>query len=227
MARKPRPHLAGVPLHIVQRGHNRANCFSCELDFRAYRHYLAMALEETGCQLHAYVLMSNHVHMLITPPAKDSAADLMMALGRRFVPFINRTYSRTGTLWESRYHSSIIETETYLINCQRYIELNPVRACMVGNPADYAWSSHACNAFGDEDMLVTPHALFNDLCSDAEDGLSAYRALFNKPLPQNTVDQFRDAIKRGMPLGPEAFVARVCNEIGIVYPPRPRGRPCS
>lgn len=225
MARKPRPHLAGVPLHIVQRGHNRANCFSCETDFRAYRHYLAMALEETGCLLHAYVLMSNHVHLLLTPPEKNSPADLMMALGRRFVPFINRTYSRTGTLWESRYHSSMIDTESYLINCQRYIELNPVRARMVADPADYLWSSHTCNAFEVADALITPHALFGKLCGKQDSNRNAYRNLFNKPMRQHLVDQFRDGIKRGMPLGTDAFVARVCKEIGIVYPPRPRGRP--
>jgi REP element-mobilizing transposase RayT len=125
MPRRPRIHLDGVPLHIVQRGHNRQPCFFAEEDYHAYLHWLGEALRKQDCALHAYVLMTNHVHLLLTP--KDAAAvpRLIIALGRRYVQYINTTYRRTGTLWDSRYKSSLVQADPYLLACQRYIELNP------------------------------------------------------------------------------------------------------
>ncbi|MFN7571706.1 MAG: transposase [Betaproteobacteria bacterium] len=125
MPRRPRAHLDGVPLHIVQRGHNREPCFFAEEDYLCYLHWLARALADADCALHAYVLMTNHVHLLLTPRQARSVPRLVIALGRRYVQYVNRTYRRTGTLWDSRYKSSLVQAETYLLACQRYIELNP------------------------------------------------------------------------------------------------------
>jgi putative transposase len=137
MPRRTRVHLDGLPLHIVQRGHNRAPCFFAEEDFHTYLHWLGEALKEAEAQLHAYVLMTNHVHMLLTSARAARVPALLMSLGRRYVQYINRSYRRTGTLWDSRYKSSLVDAERYLLTCQRYIELNPVRAGMVDDPAQY------------------------------------------------------------------------------------------
>ena len=142
MPRRPRIHLDGVPLHIVQRGHNRQPCFFGEEDYQAYLYWLGEALKKEQCALHAYALMTNHVHLLVTPDRTESIPRLIIALGRRYVQYINTTYRRTGTLWDSRYKSSLIQAETYLLSCQRYIELNPVRAAMVDDPAHYRWTSY-------------------------------------------------------------------------------------
>ncbi len=131
MPRRTRIHLPGLPLHIVQRGHNRDACFFAEEDYLTYLHWLGEALRESGCALHAYVLMTNHVHLLVTPTNAMKVPKLIISMGRRYVQYINTTYRRTGTLWDSRYKSSLIQAETYLLACMRYIELNPVRAAMV------------------------------------------------------------------------------------------------
>ena len=128
MSRSPRQHLDGYPLHIVQRGHNRQRCFVDEADCAVYLRLLADALGATHCTLHAYVLMSNHVHLLLTPRSAALIPRLLMSLGRRYVPYFNRRYNRTGTLWESRYRSSLVTSDYYLLACHRYIEMNPVRA---------------------------------------------------------------------------------------------------
>jgi len=148
MPRRPRVHLADTPLHIVQRGHNRDACFFAEADYLAYRDWLGEGLRATGCQLHAYVQMTNHVHLLLTPPDVGAVSRLMISLGRRYVAYINKTYRRTGTLWDSRYKASLVQAEDYLLVCQRYIELNPVRAAMVDDPAHYRWSSYRANGLG-------------------------------------------------------------------------------
>ncbi len=118
MPRRSRIHLAGMPLHIVQRGHNREACFFGDDDYTAYRHWLGEALQATGCQLHAYVLMTNHVHLLLTPPEPEAVSRLAISLGRRYVQYINKTYRRTGTLWDSRYKSSLVHADAYLLLCQ-------------------------------------------------------------------------------------------------------------
>lgn len=131
MPRRSRIHLDGVPLHIAQRGHNREACFFAEDDYHAYLHWLGRALTQTESELHAYVLMTNHVHLLLTPPKAEAVPNLLISLGRGYVQYVNRSYRRTGTLWDSRYKSSLVQPETYLLACQRYIELNPVRAAKI------------------------------------------------------------------------------------------------
>ena len=167
-----------MPLHIVQRGHNRDACFFGEDDYLAYRHWLGEALKESGCVLHAYVLMTNHVHLLLTPSKPQDLPRLIISLGRRYVQYINKTYRRTGTLWDGRYKSSLVQAERYLLLCQRYIELNPVRVAMVDDPAHYRWSSYRANALGQNDPLITPHPLYTDIAADAEERRASYRALF-------------------------------------------------
>jgi putative transposase len=142
--------LNGVPLHIVQRGHNRAPCFFSEEDYRNYLHWLGEALVKESASLHAYALMTNHVHLLITPTDATSISRIVMSLGRRYVQYVNRTYRRTGTLWDSRYKSSLVDADTYLLSCMRYIEMNPVRAAMVNDPAHYRWTSYRTNALACE-----------------------------------------------------------------------------
>lgn len=146
MPRRPRTHLNNVPLHIVQRGHNREPCFFAEEDYFTYLHWLNEALREASCQLHAFVLMTNHVHLLLTPQQAKDVPKLIISLGRRYVQYINKTYRRTGTLWDSRYKSSSIQAETYLLTCHRDIELNPVRAASVDDPGQYRWSPSQTSA---------------------------------------------------------------------------------
>jgi putative transposase len=163
MPRRPRIHLPGFPLHVVQRGYKRDACFFAEEDYLAYREWLGEACQATACALHAYVQMTNHVHGLLSPPESEAVPRLMISLGRRYVQYINKSYRRTGTLWDSRYQSSLVQADFYLRLCQRYIELNPVRAAMVDDPAHYRWSSYRTNGLGQSDSLLTPHALYSSL----------------------------------------------------------------
>jgi REP-associated tyrosine transposase len=225
MPRRPRVHLDNVPLHIVQRGHNREPCFFTEEDYQSYLHWLREALGETGCALHAYVLMTNHVHLLVTPAKAETIPKLVISLGRRYVQYINRTYCRTGTLWDSRYKSSLVQAETYLLTCQRYIELNPVRAAMVEDPAHYRWSSYRANGLGQPDARLTPHSLYQALGQNNQDRQSAYRALFRAQLDRGAIEDIRLALDQNQPLGNERFYARIEQMIGRRCETRPRGRP--
>jgi putative transposase len=225
MPRRPRAHLPEVPLHVVQRGHNRAACFFADEDFHCYRHWLGQALADGDCALHAYVLMTNHVHLLLTPRRPQSVPRLMMSLGRRYVQYVNRSYRRTGTLWDSRYKSSLVQAETYLLACQRYIELNPVRAAMVNDPADYRWSSYRANGLGTADSLITPHPLFLALDAEPTARQAAYRALFRAELDAAAIDHIRLAAHQSQPLGDHRFEAQIARALGARRAPRPRGRP--
>ena len=225
MPRRARVHLDGVPLHIVQRGHNRQACFFAEDDYRSYLNWLHEALRETDSSLHAYVLMTNHVHLLVTPTKAAGIPKLMISLGRRYVQHINRTYRRTGTLWDSRYKSSLVQAEFYLLACQRYIELNPIRAAMVVDPAHYRWTSYRANALGQSDVLLTAHPLYLALGGTAPERQAAYRAIFRTRLEQATVDDLRLALNQNRALGNAVFHARIERLTGMRCEARPRGRP--
>ena len=222
---RPRIHLDGMPLHIVQRGHNREACFFCEEDYQSYLHWLGEALSKARAQLHAYALMTNHVHLLVTPASGESVPQVIMSLGRRYVQYVNRTYRRTGTLWDSRYKSSLIDADSYLLSCMRYIELNPVRAAMVDDPAHYRWTSYRSNALGEENERLTPHSMFLALGRNKQDRQSAYRALFRASLDQAAIDDIRLALNQSQPLGRSAFTARIEQLTGERREARPRGRP--
>ncbi len=225
MPRRPRIHLPGLPLHIVQRGHNREACFFSEEDYLAYREWLGEALAATGCQLHAYVQMTNHVHLLLTPPSSEAVSQLMISLGRRYVGYINKTYRRTGTLWDSRYKSSLVQADAYLLLCQRYIELNPVRAAMVDDPAHYRWSSYRANGLGQADSLLVHHAVYAALGQNEVERLAAYRALFRPELDAEAIGDIRMALDQGQPLGDSRFLDGIEKVTGQRREAKPRGRP--
>ncbi|GAA3565824.1 hypothetical protein GCM10022265_14800 [Marinobacter xestospongiae] len=154
-------YLPGVPAHVVQRGHNRDACFFAEDDFRFYRQVLAEGLKRNGAELHAYCLMTNHVHLLITPQHADSISRLMQHVGRQYVQYINKNYRRSGTLWEGRHKGSLVDAENYLLSCYRYIELNPVTAGMVDQPEQYPWSSFRRNALGEPNETKGGRSILN------------------------------------------------------------------
>jgi putative transposase len=195
MPRRPRIHLDGIPLHIVQRGHNRGACFFDDQDRHAYLGWLHEALQREYCHLHAYVLMTNHVHLLLTPERGSSVPRLIVSVGRRYVQYINHTYKRSGTLWDGRYKSFLVQAETYLLLCQRYIELNPVRAGMVSDPGGYPWSSYRANALGQANAMLSPHALFFALATDDARRGEVYRDLFRTALQDAPLADLRSAIR--------------------------------
>jgi len=225
MARSPRIEVPGVPLHIVQRGNNRSICFFGDIDRRLYLKCLARAAALHGCDVHAYVLMSNHAHLLVTPKSQGAASALMQDVGRRYVRIVNEVQGRTGTLWEGRFKSSLIDTERYLLTCHRYIELNPVRAGLVGRAVEYAWSSHRFYATGETNYLLTPHPQYLALGSGANDRSAAFRNLFGDPIAEDDLGRLRIAVNKGWALGSGRFCAEMGRALGrSVLPPR-RGRP--
>lgn len=225
MPRRPRVHLDGIPLHIVQRGHNRQPCFFAEEDYHTYLHWLNEALLKEHCALHAYALMTNHVHLLLTPKDAEAVPKLIIALGRRYVQYINTTYRRTGTLWDSCYKSSLIQADTYLLSCQRYIELNPVRAAMVDDPAHYRWTSYRHNALGQPSTIITPHALYQTLGKTNEERQGTYRTLFRAQLDEEAINDIRLALNQNQPLGNERFYQHIEQMTGQRRESKPRGRP--
>jgi len=225
MPRRPRLQLAELPLHIVQRGINREPCFFAEEDYHCYLHWLEEAARDCGCAIHAYALMTNHVHLLLTPTANVSPARLMQSLGRRYVQYVNRFYRRTGSLWEGRYKSSLVQAETYLLACYRYIELNPVRAAMVTDPGQYRWSSYRANGLGQHDARLTPHPLYLAQGNGADERAQAYRALFRPHLDAEAAVDIRQALQLGMPIGQDRFAELVCATAGIRFNSGKRGRP--
>lgn len=225
MPRRARVHLDGVPLHIVQRGHNREPCFFAEDDYCIYLHWLGEALKESSCAMHAYALMTNHVHLLITPERAEAVPRLLISLGRRYVQHINRRYRRTGTLWDSRYKSSLVQAETHLLVCQRYIELNPVRAAMVDDPAHYRWTSFRSNGLGQPDIRLTPHPVYCALGGEEKERQAAYRDLFRAHLDRAAIDDIRLALNQSQPIGNAHFHAKIEQITGVPRQPRRRGRP--
>ena len=225
MPRRPRIHIDAIPVHIVQRGHNREPCFFAEEDYSSYLHWLSEALAETECALHAYVLMTNHVHLLLTPKKAAAVPRLLMSLGRRYVQYVNRTYRRTGTLWGSRYKSSLVQADNYLLTCQRYIELNPVRAAMVEEPAHYRWTSYRANGLGQPDARLIPHPVYLALGRASRERQAAYRALFRAQLERAAIDDIRLALNQSQPLGNARFLAKIEKVTGMRREMRPRGRP--
>ena len=214
MPRRARLSLPGVPWHIIQRGNNRSVCFFAEEDYRFYLHHLEEFALRFGCALHAYVLMTNHVHLLLTPEREDSAALLMKHLGQRYVQYINRTYRRSGTLWEGRFRSCLTQSEDYVLACYRYIELNPVRAGMVSQPKDYRWSSYHANALGKADSLILPHEQYLSIARTESARREAYRALFKAHLDPETLDEVRQSTNGNFALGGERFKKQIEKALG-------------
>jgi putative transposase len=225
MPRQPRFYFPGAVLHIVQRGNNRAPVFMGTGDRRFYLDCLREASRKHDVAVHAYVLMTNHVHLLASPGHALALPRMMQTLGRKYVGRFNFLHQRTGTLWEGRYKATLLDTDAYLFACLRYIELNPVRARLVAGPADYRWSSHRANACGDDDPVVTPHSSFLTLGPSAKRQRDVYRRSFESPLPEETVTAIRDATQFEWALGDASFHARVEACTGRRADRLPLGRP--
>lgn len=224
MARKPRFNLAGYPQHVIQRGHNRSPCFFAEEDYSLYLHYLKTACHERECALHAYVL-TNHVHLLMTPAVPHAVSWVVQDVGRCYVHSINRSYKRSGTLWEGRFKSSLIQSERHLLTCYRYIELNPVRAQMVDHPGDYRWSSYHANAYGKPDPRLTPHDEYTRLGSNSSQRQHAYRELFRHHMDNETLHNVRNALNQELVLGSSRFKDEIETTLNRQTRPHKLGRP--
>ncbi len=225
MPRRARITVPGIPWHIIQRGNNRTACFYADTDYYFYLDTLARQAKKYHCAIHAYVLMTNHVHLLITPKEEDSAALLMKHLGQRYVQYVNRTYRRSGTLWEGRFKSCLAQEETYLLTCYRYIELNPVRANMVNHPRDYPWSSYRANGEGNSNPLLTPHPDYLQLGQNKEACQKAYRALFQAHIEPEKVEAIRRATNGNYVLGNKRFENEISKMLNRRVTPGKNGRP--
>jgi putative transposase len=206
--------LSGIPVHVVQRGNNRQNCFHEAQDRSFYLLHLARLLGRSDCALHAYCLMTNHVHLLLTPARLDSCAGLMKDLGQLHTQYINRTYGRSGSLWEGRFRSCLVQSDEYLLACYRYIEMNPVRAGLAHHPAAYAWSSYHANAEGLHSTFVTPHDEYLRLGVRDEERRCAYRGLFDTELDTARLSEIRAATNGNFALGDKAFTQAISAAIG-------------
>jgi putative transposase len=227
MPRRARISLPNVPQHIIQRGNNRAVCFYAEEDYTKYLEWLKEYADKTNCHIHAYVLMTNHVHLMISTQQPEAIGTMMKALGQRYVQYINRTYKRTGTLWEGRYKSCPTQAESYLLSCQRYIELNPVRANMVEHPAEYQWSSYRSNGQGEPSDLIKPHMIYEQLGFNQETRQDAYRELFRYQLDPKLVDEIRQSTNGNYVLGDARFAEQIADALGRRVLPGRAGRPRS
>jgi putative transposase len=214
MPRRARIVLPAVPLHIIQRGNNRSACFYADEDYGLYLHHLATLSAEHGCAVHAYVLMTNHVHLLLTPERQDSASLLMKQVGQRYVQYVNRTYGRSGTLWEGRFRSCIASEENYVLSCYRYIELNPVRARMVHAPCEYRWSSYRFNAESSPSKFLVAHPSYRRLGGTDSERRAAYRAIFSPGPDPAAAEEIRQATNGNYALGSERFRQEVETALG-------------
>jgi putative transposase len=201
--------IPDIPVHVVVRGHNHQAIVARSHDYSVFIESLAQAIERYSIKLHAWVLMTNHLHVLLTAPVADSLPRTMQYLGARYGRYFNTRTKRTGALWDGRYRPSPVSTERYLLACYRYIELNPVRAGMVDNPEEYPWSSYHANALGITDMMVTPYDCYLALGGSQSRRRQNYRALFASELEPRMIDALRYGAKKGRPVGDAAFVSRI------------------
>ena len=225
MARLARYFVEGQAQHIIQRGNNREPIFADDDDYRFYLECLQDAAKSNLLSIHAYVLMTNHVHLLVTPEVSNSISKTMQSIGRRYVQYFNYTYDRTGTLWEGRYKATVIDSDRSLLICMCYIELNPVRAGMTDSPGQYKWSSYRSNALGVRNDLLIPHRLYRRLGSTTEDRKIAYRGLFRDSVGQADLEAIREATNSGWALGNDRFREKIERLSGRRASPKPKGRP--
>lgn len=214
MPRRARIVAAGFPMHVILRGIDRMAIFFVDDDKRYFLAKLAELAPAESVAVHAYVLMTNHVHLLMTSNINEGVSRLMKGLGQRYVQNINHRYGRTGTLFEGRFRSSMIEADAYLLACQRYIELNPVRAGMVEAPGDCHWSSYGANALGMTDATVTPHSIYTELAKSDEQRQCAYRTLFNDSLSDDLLKRIRDSANGGFVVGNARFERQIAAMLG-------------
>ncbi|NIR28394.1 MAG: transposase [Gammaproteobacteria bacterium] len=225
MARLPRYFFPNQPQHLIQRGNNRSAIFTGAADYRFFLSSLQTASARHGCRVHAYVLMTNHVHLLVSPEAETSIPRLMQSVGTRYAKYFNWRYARTGTLWEGRYRATLIDTDAYLLTCYRYVELNPVRAGMVCEPGAYRWSSYRWHAHGVPDPLITDHFLYQGLGGTGEERRMRYREFVGTAVQEGELEQIRDATNNSWVLGRDPFKRVVERALGRRTGRLPLGRP--
>ncbi len=205
MPRLPCLCPVGIPQPIIQRGNNHQVCFTTDEDMAVYANWLSDYATKYDVHIHAWVFMTNHVHLLVTPWKENGVSRMIQSLGRYYVRYYNKHYRRSGTLWEGRFKSCLVESTSYLLRCYRYIELNPVRASMVQDPSAYPWSSYRCNALGLQSKLITPHETYLGLGKSKVQRLANYRELFKHYLDDNIVKEIRESVNKGLVFGSERF----------------------
>lgn len=225
MPRIPRLSIPGVPLHVVQRGNNRQAVFFREPDYDAYLDTLFESALRYDVSVHAYVCMTNHVHLLVTPWEGCGVSRMMQRLGATYTAGINAVYRRSGSLWEGRFKSSLVDSERYLLACYRYIELNPVRAGMVRHPAEYGWSSYRHNAMDLSEYPIRPHEQWLALGCNGADRRARYQALVAEGLGDNHLEEFRFATRKGLPAGTARFKTEIEEALARRLGNGRRGRP--
>lgn len=227
MARLPRLTVPGYPHHVIQRGNNRQPIFGDDADYRFLLELLQQYARDSKVSIHSYMLMGNHFHLLATPEVDKGLPGMMQAVGRRYVRYFNGRYGRSGTLWEGRYRSTLVQAERYLLACMVYIDLNPVRAGMVTDPAQYAWSSYRHYAGLGSDRLVTPHPLFWELGNTPFAREQAYADLIAAGLSRDVQQALSDSAHRGWALGDASYLAELARRSGRRPTPLGKGRPKS
>jgi putative transposase len=224
MARHPRLVIPFQAHHIIQRGVDRQLIFRDEADYLAFLGWLRTAAKQYKVAIHAYVLMGNHVHLLLSPSDVEGLARMMQWVGRFYVPYFNHKYDRAGTLWQGRFKASVIDSESYFLACSRYIERNPVRAKIVGDPVDYRWSSYAHHIGLQSDPLITDHPLYWALGNTPFEREATYKDLVHQAATEEEVISLGQAVQKGWALGSERFkqglAARTQRQVG----PAKRGR---
>ena len=223
MARRPRVCPAGYTQHIVQRGNNRCACFASEHDYVAYAHWLAEGAKKYNISIHAWVMMTNHTHLLVTPNDDNTVSLMMQYLGRHYVRRFNSVYNRTGTLWEGRYKSSLVDNDRYALACYRYIENNPVKANMVATPAEYRWSSYHANARGVNSKLITSHPCYEQLGKSKQARIRVYSKLFDNPGADSLDTEIHWGVTKNLAVGSEKFKAEIHALTGVEQVLKPRG----
>ena len=226
MARLPRLVVANQPHHIIQRGNDRQLIFRDTDDYTVFLARLNDAAKQYQVAINAYVLMSNHLHLLASPSDPEGLARMMQWIGRHYVPYFNRKYARAGTLWQGRYKATVLDSERYFIMCSRYIELNPVRAGIVADPFGYAWSSYAHHVGSKSDPIITDHPLYWALGNTPFEREAAYRGLFEHALTEKDVHALSEATRKGWALGSEQFKVALEKKVSRRVRPAKRGRPC-
>jgi putative transposase len=225
MPRPPRIDFPGLPLHLIVRGNDRKPIFFSDDDRLYFLQCIGKISAKRACEIHAFVLMPNHVHMLATPRREHAASRMMQDLGRAYVAHVNKLHGRTGALYEGRFRSSLVETTRYFLACMRYIEMNPVRARITQDPRRYEWSSYGQNITGDPTGLVTPHSEYLSLGRDCAERARAYRRLFDIPQEDEDLLAIRRGARHGTAVGTQSYCQELSKLLGRTVAFVPQGRP--
>lgn len=225
MGRQSRINIVGIPQHIVQTGHNRLPCFFDEQDYEFYLSSLRAASDQYQVEIHAYVLLPSSIQIIATPRIDKGISSMMQSLGRRYVQYINHRYKRSGTLWEGRYKSSLIDSENYLLTCYRYVELRPLHLGLVENLSDYPWSSYHHHCGDKTDWLLQDHKLFKALGNTRVERGNAYSESFRHKFDRRLIEYVAETVNMGQVLGGEKFKEEIEKIADHRVTPRKRGRP--